>query len=177
MRIIAAIAEKLETRRLPMKTLLRIFLLIIITIMGTSMFAGWAAAEVKLVKGQTLYVPSYTSFVIGTFSFNVRATIFIHNTDPNNSINITRIDFYNTSGKLMEKYLQQPLRLNPLAATRIAVKNPLEGEEGMAAHFIIQWQAENKVVEPLVQGVFTGVSGTRGFSYTSQPRIIQEDAN
>ena len=166
-----------ETRRVPMKNSLKVFLLLLITIMGASIFAGWAAAEVKLLKGQTLYIPSYTSFVIGTFSFNVRATIFIHNTDPNNSINITRIDFYNTSGKLMEKYLQQPLKLNPLAATRIAVKKPLEGEEGMAAHFIIQWQAENKVVEPLVHGVFTGVSGTRGFSYTSHPRIMQEDAN
>jgi len=90
-----------ETRRVPMKNSLKVFLLLLITIMGASIFAGWAAAEVKLLKGQTLYIPSYTSFVIGTFSFNVRATIFIHNTDPNNSINIIRIDFYNTSGKLM----------------------------------------------------------------------------
>ena len=78
---------------------------------------GWAAAEVKLVKGQTLYVPSPTSFMAGTYSFNVRATVFIHNADPTNAINITGIDFYNSGGKLVEKYVTQPLKLNALAVS------------------------------------------------------------
>jgi hypothetical protein len=160
-----------------MKTLVRIFLLIIMTALGTAMLAGWAAAEVKLVKGQTIYIPCPTSYMAGTYSFFARATVFIHNADPTNAINITRIDFYNSSGKLMGKYLPQPLKLNPLAATRIPVKEALEDEEGAAAHFIIQWQAENKVVEPLINGLFIGSSGTRGYSWTSHPRIIQEDAN
>ena len=91
-----------------MKNLLKVFLLIVMITLGFSMVAGWAAAEVKLVKGQTFYIPCYTSFMAGTYSFNVRATVFIHNTDPTNSINITRIDFYNSSGKLVEKYLNNP---------------------------------------------------------------------
>jgi len=141
------------------------------------MWAGPAAGEVRLVKGQTLYIPSPTSFMAGTHSFNVRATIFLHNTDPTNSIQITSVDFYNSAGKLVEKYLSQPLTLAPLAATRINVKEPLEGEEGMAAHFIIQWQSEARVVEPLISGLVTGVSGTRGYSFTTQPRIIKEVAD
>jgi len=160
-----------------MKNLLKVFLLIIIMIMGSSMCAGLAAGEVKLVKGQTCYVPCPTSFIAGTYSFDLRATIFIHNTDQNNAINIVGIDFYNSGGKLVDKYLSQPLKLNALAATRINVKQPLGGEEGMAAHFIVQWQSATKVVEPIIQGLFFGSSGTRGYSFTLQPRIIQEDAN
>ena len=160
-----------------MKTLSRIFWLIGMMTLGFSLVAGGASGEVRLVKGQTLYIPSPTSFMAGTHSFNVRATVFIHNTDPTNAINITGIDFYNSGGKLVETYLTQPLKLNALAATRVNVKQPLEGEDGMAAHFVIKWQAEQKVVEPLMSGLFFGVSGTRGFSFTSQPRIIQEDAN
>ena len=103
--------------------------------------------------------------------------MYIHNTDPTNAINITGIDFYNSGGKLVEKYVTEPVKLNALAATRVNVKQPLEGEDGMAAHFVIRWQSEHKVVEPLINGWFTGVSGTRGFSFTTYPRIIQEDAN
>jgi hypothetical protein len=77
----------------------------------------------------------------------------------------------------MEKYVTEPVKLNALAATRVNVKQPLEGEDGMAAHFVIKWQSEHKVVEPLIYSWFTGVSGTRGFSFTTNPRIIQEDVN
>ena len=84
------------------------------------------------------------------------------------------MDFYNASGKLVETYLQQPLKLNPSAGTCIRVKNPLSGEEGTAAHFVIQWQAETKVVEPLVRGLLMGTRGTRGYSFGTTPRIVQE---
>ena len=160
-----------------MKKLLRVLLPIIIMMLGLPMLRGLAAAEVKLLKGQTYYVPCSTSFISGNYSFNIKSTIFIHNTDQNNSINIIRIDFYNTSGKLVGKYLQQPLKIDAIAATRINVKEPLNGEEGMAAHFIIQWQSETKVVEPLIEGLFVASEGTHGYSFTLQPRIIQEIAN
>ena len=158
-----------------MKRLLKVLLL---ATMAGSLLAGSSAGEVRLIKGQTLYVPSYTSFIGGGgHAFEAKPTIFIHNTDQNNPINIVRIDFYNTDGKLVEKYLQQPKKLNANTATRINVKELLKGEEGSGAHFIIQWQAENKVVEPLVQTWFVGAVGTRGYSYTSPARIIQEDTN
>ncbi len=148
---------------------------------GFLMVAGLAAGEVRLVKGQTLYVPCYTSFMRGSqadsHAFEAKPTVFIHNTDQNNPINIVRMDFYNTNGKLVEKYLQQPRKLNANSAMRINVKELIEGEEGSGAHFIIQWQAENKVVEPLVQTWFVGAVGNRGYSYTSPAKIIQEDAN
>lgn len=149
--------------------------------MAGSLLGGVAAGEVKLIKGQTLYVPCYTSMMTGSradsHAFEAKPTIFINNTDQNNPINIVRIDFYNTDGKLVEKYLQQPRKLDPNSATRINVKELLKGEEGSGAHFIIQWQAENKVVEPLVQTWFVGAVGTRGYSYTSPVRIIQENAD
>jgi hypothetical protein len=154
--------------------------LIRMLIMATIAFwllAGLAAGEVKLVKGQTLYVPSQTSVMSGSHSFDAKPTIFIHNTDQNSSINIVRVDFYNTSGTLVEKYLQKPLKLNANAVTRINIKERLSGEEGSGAHFIVQWQADHRVVEPLVEVWFIGAVGSRGHSFVSHPRIIQEDTN
>ncbi len=145
--------------------------------LGVLLLTGAAASQVKMVKGQTLYVPSYTSIMAGTHSFDAKPVVFIHNADQNNPINLVRIDFYNTDGKLVEKYLQQPQKLQANAATRINVKERIPGEEGSGAHFIIQWQADHKVVEPLVQTWFVGAVGTRGYSYTASPRVIQESAD
>lgn len=159
-----------------MKNLAKVLLLIIM-IMGLSVFTGVAVGQVKLVKGQTLYLPIATSFITDDYSFPVNATIVIHNTDPDHAINIVKMDFYNTSGKLVETFLQQPLKLNPSTGTRIHVKNSLTGEEGTAAHFVIQWQAETKVVEPLVRGLLMGARGTRGYSFSTEPRIVRETAD
>ena len=154
----------------------RVIKVLFLTTMVLTILTGSAPGEVKLVKGQIVYVPCYTSFISGVF-YPVKATIFIHNTDPNNGIKIVRIDFYNTSGKLVEKYLPQPLNLGPVAATTISVKEPLNGEDGAGAHFLIQWQAEQKVVEPLIEAWFLFAEGTKGYSFTSPTRIIQEDVN
>ncbi len=149
-----------------------------LTAMGSLMLAGPAAAQVKMVKGQTLYVPAYTSVTGGGgHSFDAKPVVFFHNTDQNNPINIVRLDFYDTNGNLAGKYLQQPQKLQANSATRVSVKERLAGEPGAGAHFIIQWQAENKVVEPLVQTWFVGAVGTRGYSFTAPARVIQEDAN
>ena len=161
-----------------MKRLIKVYFL---TALGLTLLTGLAASEVRLIKGQTFYVPCYTSFMSGSqadsYAFDAKPTIFINNTDQNHAINIVRIDFYNTNGKLVEKYLQQPQKLNANSSMRINVKERLKGEEGSGAHFIIQWQAEHKVVEPLVQTWFVGAVGTRGYSYTAPARVIQEDAD
>ena len=127
----------------------RLIKVLLLATLGCITLNGLAAGEVKLVKGQTIYVPSYTSFMGGrapAYAFEAKPTIFFHNTDQNHPISIVRLDFYNTDGKLVEKYLQQPLKLNPNSATRVNVKELLKGEEGSGAHFIIQWQADHKVV-------------------------------
>ncbi|MHB9072474.1 MAG: DUF3124 domain-containing protein [Desulfobaccales bacterium] len=160
-----------------MKNLAKVLLLIMVMITGLSLVTGIAAGQVKLLKGQTLYLPIATSYMTDDYSFNVNATIFLHNTDPDHSINIVKMDLYNTNGQLVEKYLQQPLKLNPSAGTRLRVKDSLSGEEGTAAHFVIQWQADTKVVEPLVRGLLIGARGTRGYSFDTTPRIVRETAD
>ena len=113
-----------------MKTLSRVFWLIGMMTLGFSLVAGGAAAEVKLVKGQTLYIPSPTSFVAGTYSFYIRATVYIHNTDPTNAINITGIDFYNSGGKLVERYITEPVKLNALQPFGLTSKSPWRAKTG-----------------------------------------------
>jgi hypothetical protein len=167
------VAEPSE-RRLTMNQRACGLFLIFSMCLGLSMLAGVAGGEVRRLKGQTLYVPCLTSYMSGDYSFAVRTTIFIRNTDPDNAIDIVRIDFYNTSGQLVSQYLEKPLKLNPSAATRVHVKAPLSGEEGTATHFVIQWQAGVKVVEPIVRGLMIASAGTRGYSFETEPRLVRE---
>jgi hypothetical protein len=160
-----------------MKNLAKALLLIIVMILGLSVLTGLAVGEVKLVRGQTLYLPISTSYMAGDYAFDVRATIFIHNTDSDHAINIVKMDFYDTSGKLVEKYFPQPLKLNPAAGTYVRIRNPLTGEEGAVSHFIIQWQAETKVNEPIIRGLMLGSAGTRGYTFETRPRLVQETAD
>jgi hypothetical protein len=140
---------------------------------------GTALAAVKLVKGQTIYIPSYANVISGPPIYMVvplRANLVIHNTDPSQAITIDRIDEYDTEGKKVSSYLKAPVTLNPLGAMRVVVKESKKEAEGLGANFIIQWQAEKKVNEPIIECLIIGSLGAQGFSFATQGRIIKEQA-
>jgi hypothetical protein len=138
---------------------------------------GTAAAAVKLVKGQTVYIPSYSNVISGPpiyMTVPLRANLVVHNTDPSQAITIARIDEYNTEGQKVRSYLTAPVSLNPLGAMRVVVKESKKEAEGLGANFIIQWQAEKKVNEPIIECLIIGSLGAQGFSFATQGRIIKE---
>lgn len=164
-------------KEMPMKNLNKIFLVIAISAIGLLVAGGLAAGAVNLLKGQTVYLPCYSNIVSTDQPIEMKANLFIHNADTQNSISIIRVDLYDANGKLVEKYLTQPLIISPLAAARFVVKGSIKGEAGAAANFLVQWRAENKVIEPLLESVFVGSSGTHGYSFSSQGRIVAEETD
>ena len=136
-----------------------------------------ALGAAKRVKGQTVYIPSYANVISGPPIYMVvplRANLVIHNTDPDQAITIARIDEYNTEGQKVSSYLTAPVTLNPLGAMRVVVKKSKKETEGLGANFIIQWQAEKKVAEPIIDCLIIGSLGAQGFSFVTQGRIIKE---
>lgn len=152
-------------------------LMVAVAAMALGLVSGSALGAVKQVKGQTIYIPSYANVISGPPILMVvplRANLIIHNTDPSHAITIEKIDHYDTAGKLVYKYLEKPVILKPLAATRIIVKKPPKGDEGVGANFIVQWHADQPVNEPLIDCLMLGTLGNQGFSFTSQGKVIQE---
>jgi len=163
-----------------MKKFNSLFLMAIMVTMLLFSFSDSAIGAPKLVKSQTVYIPSYSNVISGPPMLMVvplRANLIVHNTDPSQTITIDKIDHYDTDGKLVYKYLEKPVTLKPLAATRVVVKEPKKGEEGLGANFIVQWHAEKPVHEPIIDCLMLGTLGNQGFSFTSQGRIIQEETN
>jgi len=129
----------------------------------------------KLSRGQTVYVPIYSHIYSGDreMPFDLAATISIRNTDPKYSITILSIDFYDTNGKFLKKYIETPVQLNAMATIRYVIRES-DKSGGSGAKFIIIWRSERNVNAPLIESVMISTKMQQGISFTSRGKIITE---
>jgi hypothetical protein len=98
----------------------------------------------------------------------------IRNTDMTRSITIASADYYDTKGKLLRRYYQQPFTLAPLESTYVYIpEDDVAG--GAGANFIVRWYAAREVNAPLVESVMTGLKSGQGISFTGPGREIREN--
>jgi len=129
--------------------------------------------KIGLSDGQALYVPAYSHIYSGNRErpFLLAVTLSIRNIDASHSIKITRVDYYETQGKLLKKYLDKPVVLNPLESIRYVI--PEKGKSGgSGANFIVEWKSDNFVNPPLVESIMIGTQSQQGVSFTSRGRVI-----
>jgi hypothetical protein len=136
--------------------------------------AAPAAPEAALSKGQLVYVPVYSHVYHGDYESKLLLTgiLSIRNTDPARPITITKADYYDSDGKLVRSYITNPVTLKPMASIRYIVKESDAGG-GSGANFLVQWQADAEVNEPLMEGVMIGTAGQQGISFTSRGKVIK----
>ncbi len=130
--------------------------------------------EPGLTRSELLYVPVYSSVLTGRGALptELSATLAIRNTDPDNSIFVTRVAYHNTAGELIQVFIDETKGLAPLASALIVI-DVADKRGGKGAKFIVRWGAEGPVNEPIVETVMIGSSGTKGFSFTSPARVIK----
>lgn len=128
----------------------------------------------KRIAGQTIYVPVYSHVYHddGKKIFNLAATLSIRNTDLTNPIVITFVRYYDTNGKLIRQYLEQPIQLNALASTDFVV-DTTDMSGGSGAKFIVEWVAQTKVSEPIIEAVMIGSGYHQGISFISPGKAIE----
>jgi hypothetical protein len=146
----------------------------ILMLFGLGVFPSASPAQ-TLYKGQLVYVPIYSHVYYGDRERTILLTgiLSVRNTDPGQAINLLQVDYYDTDGKLLRKYLTQPVRLGPLGSTRFIVKSS-DTAGGSGANFLVRWKAEIPVNEPIIEGVMIGASGQQGISFTSRGVAIKE---
>jgi hypothetical protein len=143
-------------------------------VLGWALPAALAAPEVALSKGQLVYVPVYSHVYHGDYERKLLLTgiLSIRNTDPAQAITISRADYYDSDGKLVRSYVTTPVTIKPMASIRYIVKESDAGG-GSGANFLVQWQADAEVNEPLMEGVMIGTAGQQGISFTSRGIAIK----
>jgi len=134
-----------------------------------------ASSEIKLLKSQTVYVPVYSHIYIGDRErpFDLTVTLSIRNTDPNHPITIVSVDYICSNGKLLRKYLKNPIKLNAMASTRYVVEESNKSG-GSGANFIVRWKSDNNVNEPIIEGIMIGTKAQQGISFLSRGKAIKE---
>lgn len=131
-------------------------------------------STVKIVAGQTVYVPVYSHIYTWERSrtMNLTATLSVRNTDLTHSIILASINYYDSNGASIRKYLEQPVELRPLAATSFLVDQE-DTSGGSGAAFVVEWVTQKEVSVPVIEAVMISTSGNQGISFVSPGRVIK----
>jgi hypothetical protein len=132
-----------------------------------------AENKTKLSKGQLVYVPAYSHIYSGNREkpFLLTVTLSIRNIDPIHQIRITVVDYYETQGKLLKKYIDTPKTLNSLESLRYVIPER-DKSGGSGANFIVKWHSDIPVNQPIIESVMIGAKSGQGISFTSRGREI-----
>lgn len=137
---------------------------------------GWTAEpEFRLSKGQTVYVPVYSNVFSGPKKnpFQLAATLSIRNTDLSSSFRVTSIDYYDTNGKPVRRYLGKPLVVGPLASTYVHIEEK-DVSGGFGASFIVRWNSDRAINVPVIECVMIGATSGQGISFVSPGQAIKD---
>ena len=126
----------------------------------------------------TVYVPIYSEIYSQTkdTKFLLTATLSIRNTSMTNPIFLSTIDYYNSAGELVRKYLDKNISLKPLETIDYVIEeDDISG--GTGANFIIIWSARKMDLKPVFQGVMISTNGQQGISYITNGVSIKQNKN
>lgn len=114
---------------------------------------------------RTIYVPVYSHiYALGGTPMLLESTLSIRNTDPENDVVITSVNYYGTKGNLIEKYIDGNLVLGPLSSSEILVEKQ-DTRGGIGANFLVAWNSDKPVHPPIVQAVMVGGEGGQQISF------------
>jgi len=120
------------------------------------------------IKG-TVYVAAYSTVRSGAGKGKVdlATTLSIHNISTERPLNILRVDYFDTAGNLLHRYLSKPIGIRPFGTVEVFV--PAEHTRGgTGANFVVEWTANARVPEPLIETVMIGSAGAQGIAFTSR---------
>ena len=127
-------------------------------------------------KGQTLYIPVYSEIPYGDQAHTIplTATLSIRNTDELNPINITKVNYYDSNGKLLRSHLANIKSLQTLSALEYVV-NESDRKGGISASFVVEWNCPTTSCSiPVVEAVMISTRSAQGISMTSVARVTKE---
>jgi hypothetical protein len=98
-------------------------------------------------------------------------TLSIRNIDLKHQIKIHVVDYYETQGKLVKKYLDKPFILNPLESKRYIIPEK-DKSGGSGANFVVEWKSDRLVNPPVIETIMISTRSGQGISFTSRGREI-----
>ncbi len=125
--------------------------------------------------GELIYVPIYSEVFYGDAgkTIELAATLSIHNTDLENLITLKNINFHNTKGDLLKKFISKPVQLQPLETVNFII-NEKDKSGGTGANFIVEWSTQKHVSSPIIEAIMITTQMNQGISFTTSGKIIKK---
>lgn len=144
----------------------------------TGTFRPVTGRDLRIVTGQTVYVPAYSEVFVGTdgLSRDLAVTLTIHNTEFEAPIIVQSVRYHDTDGNLVLDYIEEPIEIAPLATTGYFVSER-DRPGGWGANFVVEWVAEQPVHEPVIEAIMVSTEGTHGISMISLGRVISQSGS
>lgn len=124
-------------------------------------------------KGQTVYVPAYSHIYHGNREspLMLTVTISIRNISLTHALTVTAVDYYDTQGAVVKKYIDAPFVVGPLGSQRFVVPQN-DDAGGSGANFIVTWHSAEQLSPPIIEAVMIGSQNQLGISFTSRGQAI-----
>jgi hypothetical protein len=125
--------------------------------------------------GELIYVPIYSEvyFGDGGKTIDLTSTLSIHNTDLEHQITVKNINYHNTKGHLIKKFIQESIKLQPLETINFTVHEK-DRSGGTGANFIVEWNTQVQVSSPIIEAVMITTQMNQGISFTTNGKIIKK---
>ena len=121
-------------------------------------------------KLRTVYVPAYSHLPPRTKSGDKKflsVLLSVRNVDSEAAITLTHVDYFDTSGERVRRYLSTSRVLQPLETAEFSVADQdLAG--GSGANFLVYWEGPADAHALLTEAVMHGASGSGYFSFASR---------
>ncbi len=125
------------------------------------------------VTGET-YVPVYSNIYWGqsTSVTELSATVSVRNADRERPLVLTHVDYFDSRGKLIRQYLDQPKELEPMGTVEWVIEVH-DTEGGSGANFVVGWGAPGPIARPVMEAIMLGQISSFSISFVSQGRPVE----
>jgi hypothetical protein len=139
----------------------------------------WSAREVPLktqdsLEKGTTYLSIYSQIYSKSQNktHNLTAMASLRNTSEQDTVFITRAEYFDSKGNAIRNYVVKPIYLAPLETLDIVIVEP-DTAGGTGANFIFDWQTTKGSSEPFFEAVMSSTLGQQGLSLTTQGKRIK----
>jgi hypothetical protein len=101
----------------------------------------------------------------------LETTLSVRNTDVSRSFVLQSVRYFDTDGREVRSFLNAPLTVGPLATVEFLVEAK-DTSGGSGANFVVEWLAEEKISEPIIEAVMVGLDGAHGLAFSSDGEEI-----
>lgn len=103
---------------------------------------------------------------------DLTVTVSMRNTTLADTVFIEKAEYFDTSGKSIRTYFDQPIFIAPMETVEIVI-DEMDKEGGTGANFLFNWRIKPESNEPLFEGVMISTSGQQGLSFTTQGKRVK----